>query len=235
MITNKKLEQLGLSELLKDEFIIDTQNIVDSLNNLQDSIDASIKSILDKIQIKIANKQFDITAYSKAVTRAEDIKDDIQDLVFFLTCSEAEKNNWKIKNISLPSAFKVDPSIEHSLNESLQHKTPYGFSVNRGAVIRAESWKHLLYKVCEYFFIMDEKLFLSFIDKKHMNGRSTKYFSTNPNDIINPMSINGKVYIKSMKSLDIIKGLIIKILDEYNCNIDDFILYLDSDYSGLNK
>lgn len=66
-----------------------------------------------------------------------------------------------------------------------------------------------------------------------MNGKRTKYFSKNPKELVNPISVNGKIYIKSLKDVGVIKNLITKVLDEYGYSTDDFVIYLESDFTDL--
>ena len=208
-------------------------DITISLSNLQNVLDDTVKSILAGIQAKIAKKQFDIEEYSKAVNRVEDIKEEVEDLKFLLNCTDEEKNEWKKRNLQDLPVFKVDKTIEHTLNESFQYTVPYGFSIGSSGLIKVKDWKNLFYKVCEYLIGVDEKILLSFADKKYMNGKRTKYFSKNPKELVNPISVNGKIYIKSLKDVGVINNLITKVLDEYGYSTDDFVIYLESDFTDL--
>jgi len=230
----KKKDLLELTESLRKDFTKDTTEIIGALNALNTALDDSVKSILTKMQEKIAKKQFDIEEYTKSVARVEDLKADTDNFLFFLTCTDDEKNDWKIKNTPNLSNCSVDNTIEHTLNESFNFTAPYGFSIKGGDIIKIENWKQLFFRVCEYFILIDEKIFLSFENKKYMNGRKTKYFSTNPDALKNPISINNKIYIKSLKDIDIIKKIIVNMLDEYNFDLEDLLIYLTSDYTELN-
>ena len=42
-----------------------------------------------------------------------------------------------------------------------------------------------------------------------------------------------QIYIKSLKDVGVIKNLITKVLDEYGYSTDDFVIYLESDFTDL--
>ena len=68
-----------------------------------------------------------------------------------------------------------------------------------------------------------------------MNGELRDYFSKDSSNIILPIKIMDKIYITTSKSANGYSRLIVKMLKEYDYDIDEYKLYYIADYSPLHK
>lgn len=113
----------------------------------------------------------------------------------------------------------------HSLYENFLHKKPCAFKID-DKLVWADTWQKVLVKTCEYLFYKDEKLFMSFEHKEHMNGTTKKYFSTSPDDMTKRAKmIGGKIYVELNQGANLIRNLIKKILKEYGLSVVDYRVY----------
>ncbi len=131
--------------------------------------------------------------------------------------------------------YKVDNTIEHSLLEDLTHIRPYGFKFNNGEIIKVGTWKDIFIKTCEELLKIDEKKFMSFEKLTRMNGDLRDYFSTDNSNMILPIKIMNKIYITTSMSANGYSELIVKMLKEYDYDIEKYKLYFAADYSPLHE
>lgn len=142
------------------------------------------------------------------------------------TSNKDEKPNYK--------DYEVDNSVPHTLLENFTHIKPYGFKFIKDELIEAKSWKALYIKACEIFLKLDEKKFMSFESRTYMNGETRDYFSKDKENMDLPVKILDKIYISTRFGANEFRDLLIKILKEYNYNVEDFIVYFRADYNPLH-
>ncbi len=141
---------------------------------------------------------------------------------------EEEKLNPNYEN------YKVDNTIEHSLFEDLTHIRPYGFKYGTCEIIKAGTWKDVFIKTCEELLKIDEKKFMNFEKLTRMNGELRDYFSTDSSNMILPIKIMNKIYITTSMSANGYSELIVKMLKEYDYDVEKYKLYFSADYSPLH-
>lgn len=130
--------------------------------------------------------------------------------------------------------YEVDNTIAHSLLENFTHIKPYGFKFLDDELFEAKNWKSLYIKACEIFLKLDEKKFMSFENRTYMNGETRDYFSKEKENIDLPVKILDKIYISTRFGANEFRDILIKILKEYDYNVEDFIVYIRADYNPLH-
>lgn len=131
--------------------------------------------------------------------------------------------------------YEVDNSIVHTLLENFTHIKPFGFIFLDDNLIEAKSWKNFYIKACEIFLKLNEEIFLSFINKTNMNGQTRSYFSKQKADIDTPIHLLDKIYINVDFGSNEFRDILVKILKEYNYNVDEFKVFFRADYNPLHK
>lgn len=143
--------------------------------------------------------------------------------------SSEEKINPNYKN------YRVNNTIEHSLLEELTHIRPFGFKFVTGEIVDARTWKNVFVRTCEILLKIDEKKFMSFENQTRMNGETRDYFSKDSSNIILPIKILDKIYVTTSMSANGFSELIVKMLKEYDYNVDEYKLYFYADYTPLHR
>lgn len=89
-------------------------------------------------------------------------------------------------------------------------------------------------KTCELLIAVDEKRFDGFEYNPKMNGKRSKYFTSDESLLWKPVKLRN-VYIETAISANDIRNLIVKMLQEYGFKIHEFKVYLRADYTDLHK
>lgn len=131
--------------------------------------------------------------------------------------------------------YNVDHNVEYNLYEDLKHKRPYGFRMGQDDIIRINTWQDMFVKTCEIFMELDEIKFMDFENIDKMNGKKKKYYSTHKDGMILPMSINGKLYVEGNGSSNAHRNRVLKILNEFDYNVDKYKIFLRADYTEIHR
>lgn len=227
--------------VIKEEFPDKSIDISESLGLLMDTIDDVMNRINEKIGRAYSNRDFlTIEKYTGLGKTINFYETKIDKMINLTTIEEnqifeedTEGSNVKI----LPNyeEFIVDNNVEHSLYENFTHIRPFAFRINKSELVEAKTWQEVLIKTCDMLISVDEEKFLSFENKKHMNGKKNKYFSVKSECIRKPELVGDKLYIETNMSGNAIRNLIIKILKEFDIKIGDYKVYFRADYTNVNK
>lgn len=229
----------NLLNSIKRDFPEDSVYVVETLQQLNDELN----SLMGKYENKSSNNNANPT-YKNILEELLSIKLKINEVINDLDINYGQLiiGNTIDKGISSEQRlsrnykfYKVDTTLEHSLEENLTHIRPFGFKFLSGDVIESKTWKEIFIKTCEILFNIDEEKFTSFVDKTRMNGEVRDYFSKYDTNIILPVKIMNKVYVTTGMSANGFRDLIIKMLKEYNFNVEDYKLYFAADYSPLHR
>lgn len=235
------MENEELIKQIKEEFPSNAIDILESLELLNVVINDTVEAVGLKINKSFSNKKYDkIPSYLELAKNIglyqKKIEDTISkiDIDEFIVNEETDEET-ESKNIPNYSEYIVDSNLEHSLYENFTHKRPYGFKINNENIIKVKTWQEMLIKTCEYLLIIDENKFVSFENKKIMNGKKNKYFSINPDNMRKPKKVANKIYVEINLSSNGIRNLIMKLLKEYNINISQYRVYFRADYTSINE
>lgn len=131
--------------------------------------------------------------------------------------------------------LQVDSTIPHILIENFTHIRPFGFRFQDGELNETKTWKELYVKACEQFLLINDKKFITFKYKTMMNGENRDYFSETSENINLPVKLSDNLYISTRFDANGFRDMLIKILKEYNYNVEDFKVYFKADYNPLHK
>ena len=229
-----------LANIIKKEFPKKAIDIAEALELLKLVMDDTREAIGDKVNKSFSNNEYDDA--KQYIDIAEEIKNkekkieaisimfEIDDIP-----NEEEIDGEDKKLIPDYDEYLVDNKIEYTLYENFTHKRPYGFKIKDETMIKVKTWQDVLVETGEYLIKLDEQKFMGFEDKKSMNGKKRKYFSTITGEIKYSRKIANKIYISTNQSANSIRNLIMKMLKEYNISVSDFKIYLKADYTNLNE
>ncbi|SHE82879.1 hypothetical protein [Clostridium fallax] len=235
------MELEEILNLIKEDFPDKSIDISESLALLMDTIDDVMNKINDKIGKAYSNRDFStVEKYNTLGKAINTYETKIDEIINFTRMEENEiledsTEESSGKNLPNYEEYIVDNKIEHTLYENFTHIRPFGFKFNSGELIEVRTWQEVLIKTCEKLFSVDEEKFFSFENKKSMNGKKNKYFSTKTDNIRKPEIIGNKLYIETNMSGNGIRNLIIKILKEFDIKIVDYKVYFRADYTNVNK
>lgn len=206
------------------------------ISNLISEIKNKVEIIIDVYSFEENKDEFiqELTNITKII---EDIKSDLDINYGQLTMGKLRNEKIDAEERLNPNyeQYRVDNTIEHSLLEDLTHIRPYGFRFNNNELILASTWKDIFIKTCEMLLKIDEKKFLSFEKLTRMNGELRDYFSKDSSNMILPIKIMNKIYITTSMSANGYSELIVKMLKEYDYDIDNYKLFFNADYSPLHR
>ena len=211
-------------------------NIV--LDELLNKIEQDMHIALNDKKYSIANNCLKLHEYinevyeenTETIEYIDSITSEETDDAVAVELSEAEENT--IPNYD---DYKVDQSVPHTLYEDFEFKRPVKFKL-RENIVEANTWHRVLLETCEILYMIDEKIFTSFIHDKNMNGKKRNYFSLTKDNIRKPKKLEGgDVYIETNLSANSIKQIIIKMLKKYQIKLSDFVVYYRADYTELNR
>lgn len=229
--------------ILKEEFPEEAINLSECLDLLLEAFDDIILGISKKSQIQINKRDF--TTVHKYTELAEHISRYEKDLFNIINNLEPESKTYMsesefdkvedIKTIPDYESYTVDFNISHTLYEDLTHKRPHSFEFNNERY-EVRTWQDVLLKTCEILFLNDEAKFMQFLKDPKMNGKKVRYFSLSEEEMRKPIKINNtNLFVETNMSANAVRNLIIKMLQQYNYKISDFILYFRADYSSLHE
>ena len=183
------------------------------------TIDDTIEVVGKKINKSFSEKQYDkIPYYSSIAEKIGFYEKKIEEITAMLDIGNIiseEETDEEEKAIPDYSEYIVDNNVGHTLYENFTHKRPFGFKLNDNHIVKARTWQDTLLKTCEYLIAIDKQKFMGFENKRPMNVKKNKYFSTNPKGMRRPKKIADKIYIEANQSSNAIRNLIMKLLKEY--------------------
>ena len=195
-----------------------------------------LQIVIDKYSLE-TDKDIFIEELTKIIESIEEVEIETDNNYGQLAMDGLGHENIKLEDKLSPNYedYKVDNTIEHSLLEDLTHIRPYGFSFIDDKLINARTWKDVFLKTCEILIKIDEEKFMNFENLTRMNGEVRDYFSRDSSNIIDPIKIINKIYITTSMSANGYSEFIVKMLKEYDCDIDKYKLFFFADYSPLNS
>lgn len=235
------MEHQELINIIKNEFPDKAIDIMEGLDLLRTVINDTVEVVGKKISKSFSERQYDkIPYYSNIAEEMGAYEKVIEEIIIMIDLDVIEleeETDEELEEKTIPnySQYLVDRNVEYTLYENFTHKRPQGFKLNDNYIVEVKTWQDMLIKTCEYLIALDEKKFMGFENKKSMNGKRNKYFSTNSKEIRKSKKVADKIYIEVNQSSNSIRNLIMKLLKEYNFSINEFKVYLRADYTALNE
>jgi len=223
-VPNKAIDLAESLELLK-ETVSDTLNeILQKSNEAFQKRDISRRNELNRLIDQIIPLEIEISQMISEL--------DVDDENHIIGEIDEESEKRVIPNYA---DYYVDTNVEHTLYEDYTHKRPWAFRMNEQNIIQVSTWKEMLIKTCELLMAVDEEKIMGFENLDRMNGRKRKYFSAVEDNMKEPMSVNGKVFVETHMNSNGFRNLIIKLLKEYDFKVSEFKIYLKADYTTMSK
>lgn len=127
--------------------------------------------------------------------------------------------------------YEVNVNEPHGLDECFRFKRPFAFQLGNHYQ-KAHTWKELLIKTCSHLHQLNPEVFSSFAEDNSMQWGKTFNFSAEKNDIREPVIIGDSgIYVETAKDSMGTRQLVIKMLNAFNINLDEYKVYLRADYS----
>ena len=127
--------------------------------------------------------------------------------------------------------YEVDTSTPYGLDENFKFKRPHAFEL-KGHYMEAVTWKEILIGTCKVLYSIDPNKFSTFAEGDTMKWGGTFNFSKDKDVIREPAIIGDSgIYVESAKDSMGTRQLIIKMLDMFNIDHDEYKIYLRADYS----
>lgn len=233
---------LEIFKFLEEEVPNSVEDIRESLDLVSISLENALEQIGKKVEKFFSDKQYTkVSELSLKSEEVEKINKEIQNIINEL--DNIIENSTNKKNVSIKDEKKipnysrclVDNKVEHTLYEDYIHKRPAGFSIE-GNYIEANEWKNVLLETLNYLVEKDKNIIINFVNDKSMNGKKVTYFASNEKDIArSPKKIkNVNIFVETNQSANLIRNLIVKILNKYHINLSKFKIFLRADYSELH-
>lgn len=237
-------------EQLKKFFNNKDTDILEDLSDSLTFVSLSLDKIYDKINDEISvslrdrdfSKQISLIELLKSINSFQTEINNITEILLDKDENEIQKEideslsdeDTEKKEIIDYSTYQVDTTIPHSLKESFTHKRPCGFSIS-GNYFPVSDMRSILINTCEYLAKENITIMQSFLKDPIMKGKKCTYFlphNVNQKNIIIPGT---NIYIWINLSCNAIRNLLIKILNKYKINQNQFYIYLRADYTDLHK
>lgn len=131
--------------------------------------------------------------------------------------------------------YEVNTSEPHGLDECFRFKRPFAFQLGNHCR-KARTWKEVLIKTCSFLYELNPNEFSGFVEDNSMQWGQTYNFSTNREDIREPVIIGDSgVYVETAKDSMGTRQLIIKMLNSLNIPHEEYKIYLRADYSSKRE
>ncbi len=231
-------------DFFKSEFPKDALDIKDCIELLSQCLTGTLSSIKSDVNTSMENHNYEklenLTQLLKTIDPIQIILNDYADKLQLEEETENElledDQNRIEKSDSIDyDAYRIDSQIPYPLYGNFTHKRPSAFQLFEKQY-PANNWAEIFVKTCEILSQRDYKKFNSFVKDKTMQGKKVQYFSKDPKEIRAAKAIPGTdVYIMTNMSANQIRDTIIKMLQKYNIDIQDYVLYLRADYTLLHE
>lgn len=110
----------------------------------------------------------------------------------------------------------------HSVGEDFTSTKPIGFCLRQAPFVRATSWQELMVKVCEQLLSVDAAAFMQACSAPEVSRRLSK----NPNELRNPKSVGGRIYVDTNSSATEQVRMAGKLLTAFGWTEHDITIYL---------
>lgn len=143
--------------------------------------------------------------------------------------SNKQRKSKQTRQVS--NDYEVDTSIPYGLNENFKFKRPHAFEL-KGNYMETSTWKEVLIETCKVLYYIDPNKFSTFSEGDTMKWGGTFNFSRDKDMIREPAIVGDSgIYVESAKDSMGTRQLIIKMLDVFNIDQDEYKVYLRADYS----
>ena len=229
---------------IRSDFPDRAVDICDSFLILKEVVNGTMGDINDKMNKAFEDRDFStVKKYFDLAGQANKYENQLEEIIEILnddyimekTIIETNNINWGArKTIPNYEDYKIDSSVEHSLDEDFTHIRPYGFKFLSDEIVNIRTWKDMLIKTSEILMDIDEQKFVNFENLPKMNGKRRKHFSKRKDDMRNPAGVRGKIYLETNMDSNGLRKLVIKLLKEYGFTKEDYKVYFAADYTDLN-
>lgn len=239
---SRRMSEMDMDEIIevvKEKFPKSAIDIFESLELLKETISDTMDEMNEKMNKYYQERDFtsrnEIDEIMMATHKYEEVIENIMLKLEHEEIIESEDEAVKNEGNINYEDYNVDHNIKYNLYEDLKHKRPYGFRMGDDEIIRISTWQDMFVKTCEILMEYDEKRFMDFefIDK--MNGKKKKYYSTSKNGMTIPLLINGKLYVEGNGSSNAHRNRVLKMLNEFDYNVDKYKIFLRADYSEIHR
>lgn len=217
------------------------------LSVLGDIVDVSGKSVTEFLNERDFDKMAKATDFAKVGYEYEVTVSSLMNQLNMDALEELEPNSntnkhsklsESVNDMDLPDydKYTVDNSVEQSLYDDFKHKRPHGFKLNNKQMVVVNSWIGVYIKLCELLCAIDSDKFKNLEHNPKFMGSRRKYISTDKSELSIPLKINDVTYIETEHGgANGIRNLMIKLLQEFDFDIKDFVVYYRADYTQLSN
>lgn len=143
----------------------------------------------------------------------------------------AQTNSLRTRQTTNDSDYEVDTSTPYGLDENFKFKRPHAFEL-KGHYMETSTWKEVLIETCKALYYLDPNKFSKFAEGDTMKWGGSFNFSKDKDVIREPAIIGDSgIYVESAKDSMGTRQLILKMLDNYNIDPNEYKIYLRADYS----
>lgn len=158
-----------------------------------------------------------------------------QDLNKVIECNNtfAKSNNIfvEMEQVISHNNYEVNVNEPHNLNECFRFKRPFAFQL-KNHYQKAHTWKELLVKTCTHLYYLHPDKFTLLTEGNSMQWGNTFNFSKVKKNIREPIIIGDSgIYIETAKDSTGTRQLIIKMLNAFDIDIEEYKVFLRADYS----
>lgn len=226
----------NVTEFLKENYPGRAIQLEDKFKSVNVVLLDILRDLLAEAQRMLENKDYN-QAMSLIETQknVNELLNSNRKIISQLEIEDEQVQKEDNKRLRGNDEYLVNTDVPHGLNEDFRFKRPYAFSMGNHYQ-EVSTWKEMLVATCEYLNKLDPKKFESFADDKTMQWGQTYNFSKNKNLLRTGTLIEGsKVYVETSKDSIAVRQLIVKMLDRFELNTDDFKVFLRADYTDRRK
>lgn len=174
--------------------------------------------------------------YNKKLAAFHRLSDEIEELVRnFTGLSREAEESAEVASAENERIIKaLDKKKKHSLDQDFKYKRPYGFTIEGKAYQNVRSWRKMYLLTLKY---LDNRYssFDSILNAStFISNRGNKDFSQSRRDLRKAIDINGSIYAEANLSANQIRDRIVKLLDYFEVNNEEFVIYLREDRDWKN-
>ncbi|NWF79738.1 MAG: hypothetical protein HXY37_06780 [Chloroflexi bacterium] len=148
--------------------------------------------------------------------------------------AETSERNGEAENERI--IRELDRETPHYLGEHFSYKRPYGFVLKGQAYKDIVTWQSVYKLVCSLLAKLDPHRFALLPDNEaFVTRRGNRDFSRNPKDLRAPLALTDGVYAESNLSANEIARRIGLLLDAFDVDRREFVIYLRQDRDAGNQ
>lgn len=238
-----ELEQI--IQLIKKDFPKQSIEISESLELLKETISDTMNAIDQKMSDAFRRRDFTTRReYESIAVSINSYENRLEEFISMLTLDEGEMYEVDVTEFDVEdekkaipdyAAYTVDNNVEHTLYENFTHIRPDSFKFINNEKILVKTWIDVLLETSEILVQMDDDKFRQFEHNPQMNGKKSKYISSNPDGMRKPRLLKENLYLETNMSGNGIRNLLLKMLKAYGFKATDYKVYFRADYSELNQ